>query len=156
LKPFKILLKIPVPWVFVITYLIGVLLQIIFPFRIQSAKAINLILIAGFVLFATGAFFAAWSLIIFRRARTTTTPGQQSAKLVKNGPYSFTRNPMYVSLTLAYLGETGFLNQIWPVLVLPLVLAYVNWIVIPIEEDLLRKDFKFEYENYCNRVRRWF
>ena len=152
----KILLKIPVPWVFVITYLIGVVLQVIFPFKFQSVEAINFILVAGFALFATGAFFAAWSLIIFHRARTTTTPGEQSAKLVTEGPYRLTRNPMYISLILAYLGEVGFLNQIWPLLVLPLMLLYVNWIVIPIEENLLRNDFKSEYENYCKFVRRWF
>jgi protein-S-isoprenylcysteine O-methyltransferase Ste14 len=62
---------------------------------------------------------------------------------------------MYVSLTLAYLGEAGFLAQIWPVMVLPAILAYLNRIVIPLEEEILKKDFKDEYENYCAGVRRW-
>jgi protein-S-isoprenylcysteine O-methyltransferase Ste14 len=62
---------------------------------------------------------------------------------------------MYVSLILAYLGEAGFLAQSWPVLVLPFILAYVNWIVIPLEEGILKKDFKEEYENYCALVGRW-
>jgi protein-S-isoprenylcysteine O-methyltransferase Ste14 len=95
-------------------------------------------------------------LIIFHKANTTTTPGEISKKLVVSGPYRLTRNPMYVCLTLAYLGEAGFLNQIWPLLVLPLTLAYINWIVIPLEEDLLKNEFKEEYENYCTRVNRWF
>jgi len=155
LNPLKILLYIPVPWVFVLTYLIGVVLQVIFPFNILSQEALFYVKITGIVLFAIGAFFASWSLIIFRKARTTTTPGLSSKKLIMQGPYRLTRNPMYVSLILAYLGEAGFLTQFWPVLVLPFMLSYVNWIVIPLEEDILKKDFKEEYENYCTHVRRW-
>jgi protein-S-isoprenylcysteine O-methyltransferase Ste14 len=150
----KILLHIPVPWVFVLTYLIGLLLQVVFPIIIHSQELL-FVKIFGIVLFGIGAFIASWSLIIFRKARTTTTPGERSKKLIIQGPYRFTRNPMYVSLTLAYLGEAGFLTQPWPVFVLPLVLAYVNWIVIPLEEETLKNEFKNEYENYCTHVRRW-
>jgi len=152
----KILLHIPVPWVFVLSYLVGLVPQFIFPISNRSPEALFLIKIVGVVLFAIGAFFAAWSLIIFHKANTTTTPGEISKKLVVSGPYRLTRNPMYVSLTLAYLGEAGFLTQIWPLLVLPFTLAYINWIVIPLEEDLLKNEFKEEYENYCTKVNRWF
>jgi protein-S-isoprenylcysteine O-methyltransferase Ste14 len=62
---------------------------------------------------------------------------------------------MYVSLILAYLGEAGFLVQIWPVIVLPFMLYYLNYVVIPLEEDLLKKEFGEEYERYCKQVRRW-
>jgi protein-S-isoprenylcysteine O-methyltransferase Ste14 len=82
-------------------------------------------------------------------------PGQASSQLVTWGPYRFTRNPMYVGLTLAYLGEAGILRQIWPVILLPLVVAYVNWIVIPVEESKLREVFGEEYERYQKKVRRW-
>lgn len=151
----KILLKIPVPWVFVLTYLVGVVFQLIFPINIFSQNVLFFIKIIGVVLFLIGAFLAAWSLIIFRKARTTTTPGERSKKLVKNGPYRITRNPMYISLILAYIGEAAFLGQSWPVFVFPFIFTYVNWIVIPLEEDVLRKDYKEEYENYCNHVPRW-
>jgi len=154
ISPFKILLRIPVPWVFVLTYLIGLLLNVVFPIRIH-AQELFFVKVFGIVLFVIGTFIASWSLIIFHKAQTTTTPGESSKKLIMQGPYRFTRNPMYVSLTLAYLGEAGFLVQLWPVLVLPLILLYVNWVVIPLEEHILEMDFKEEYENYCNHVRRW-
>jgi len=155
LKLTNILLKIPVPWVFVLAYLMGLLLQYIFPYQLQSQETVSFINIAGYMLFAIGVFFAAWSLLIFHKARTTTTPGESSVKLVTWGPYRFSRNPMYVSLILCYLGEAGFLVHLWPVLVLPLMLAYVDRIVIPLEEGILKNDFKEEYEVYCTRVRRW-
>jgi protein-S-isoprenylcysteine O-methyltransferase Ste14 len=62
---------------------------------------------------------------------------------------------MYVGLILAYLGEMGILVQIAPIIPLLLVIAYVNWIVIPVEENQLRTLFGEDYAQYCNRVRRW-
>jgi hypothetical protein len=49
-NPIKYLLKIPVPWVFVLAYLTGVVLQLIFPFYTLSAKTITIIEIAGAVI----------------------------------------------------------------------------------------------------------
>lgn len=152
---YKILLRIPVPWVFILTYLVGLALHFVFPFKILSGTELISVKIVGVVLFAKGAFFAAWSLLIFHKASTTTTPGEISKKMVTFGPYRLTRNPMYVSLFLAYLGEAGFLTQIWPVLVLPFMLYYLNQVVIPLEEELLEKEFGEEYKNYCKQVRRW-
>ena len=62
---------------------------------------------------------------------------------------------MYVGLTLAYLGEAGLLHQVWPIVLLPLTLAYVNWAVIPVEEARLKEVFQDIYDRYCQTVRRW-
>ncbi|NVO19579.1 MAG: isoprenylcysteine carboxylmethyltransferase family protein [Bacteroidetes bacterium] len=151
----KILLKIPVPWVFILTYLLGLAFQFIFPTHILSPDYLIYIKILGGILFLLGVTLASWSLIIFSKAQTTTTPGESSRKLVTYGPYRFSRNPMYVSLTLAYLGEAFFLIQLWPVIFLPLMLAYVTRVVIPLEEEILARDLKEEYNSYSARVSRW-
>lgn len=153
--PVELLMRVPVPWVFVIAYLIGVGLQTLFPVTSSSTRLISISKTAGIVLFTIGAFAAAWSLLIFHKAQTTTTPGEISTELVTHGPYRISRNPMYLSLTLAYLGEAGILVQAWPLLTLPLVLTYVSSAVIPVEEARLRQAFGKEYERYCIRVRRW-
>lgn len=153
-NPFRLLLRIPVPWVFVLTYLIGAGLEHVLPLPASNAK-IPGVSVAGGVLFATGAIIAGWGLLTFRRARTTTVPGKASSQLVSWGPYRFSRNPMYVGLTLAYFGEAGILQHIWPLILLPLTLAYVNSIVIPLEESKLREAFDEEYERYRKKVRRW-
>ena len=62
---------------------------------------------------------------------------------------------MYTGLVLAYIGEAGLLVQFWPLLILPLVVAYVNRVVIPVEEARLKEDFGSEYEQYRAKVRRW-
>jgi protein-S-isoprenylcysteine O-methyltransferase Ste14 len=155
LYPLRFLMHIPVPWVFVLAYLLGVALEIAWsPPRLFSATLRGLT-IAGAVLFAIGAVIAGWGLLIFKRARTTTVPGRASSQLVTWGPYRFSRNPMYVGLTLAYIGEAGLQHQAWPLALLFLTVAYVNWVVIPVEEAKLKEVFGDEYERYQASVRRW-
>jgi len=145
---------IPVPWVFVLTYLAGVGMEHVLPLH-MSLEVLPGVSVAGAALFAIGASIAAWGLLTFRKARTTTVPGQASSQLVTWGPYRLSRNPMYVGLTLAYLGEAGILKQVWPAVLLPLTVAYVNWVVIAVEEGKLRDVFGEGYEQYRARVRRW-
>ena len=154
-NPVRLLLRVPVPWVFVLTYLVGVVLESVRVLGTGPAGGSRTVRIVGVVVFAIGATIAGWGLLLFRRARTTTVPGRSSATLVNWGPYLITRNPMYVGLTLAYLGEAGILRQVWPVVLLPLTLAYLNWIVIPLEEARLQEAFPGDYERYRSRVRRW-
>lgn len=152
----RLLLHIPVPWVFVLGYLLGVGLQFtILPPPHYSPMTSHVISTCGAVLFTLGAIIAGWGLVLFHKARTTTTPGKASNAFVTRGPYRFSRNPMYVGLILAYLGEMGILVEIAPIIPLLLVIAYVNWIVIPVEESQLRGLFGEDHAQYCNRVRRW-
>ena len=154
-NPVRFLLHVPVPWVFVLTYLLGVALEHVHHGTISPTAAL-VSRTAGAVLFAVGALIAGSGLVLFAKARTTTVPGKLSGKLVTWGPYRFTRNPMYVGLVLAYLGEAGLLKQIWPVVLLPFTVAYINWIVIPVEEAKLEEAFPNEYKEYRLQVRRWF
>jgi protein-S-isoprenylcysteine O-methyltransferase Ste14 len=62
---------------------------------------------------------------------------------------------MYVGLVVAYIGEALILRQIWPILLLPLVVVYVNWVVIPVEENKLTEVFGNDYTRYQARTRRW-
>lgn len=152
---FKLLLRIPVPWIFVLVYSFGVLLHLLFPLTSFSKETVVTMRIFGIILLVLGVIIASWSLIIFRKKRTTTTPGKRSSVLIARGPYRITRNPMYISLLSAYIGEAGTLHQIWPVILIPFLFAYVNWVVIPLEEKILTRDFKEAYTDYCSHVRRW-
>lgn len=150
----RALMRIPVPCVFILAYLAGVGLEALcfhshfFSFTPRISKI-------GGIVFLAGAALAAWGWLLFHRAGTTRVPGRASTTMVIWGPYRFTRNPMYLGLMVAYLGEAGILRQLWPVLLLPLVFAYLNWIVIPVEEAKLRQVFGARYEGYRTRVGRW-
>jgi protein-S-isoprenylcysteine O-methyltransferase Ste14 len=153
-NPLRLVMHVPVPWVFVLIYLAGVGLEYVWPLG-QAVAALPGARIIGAALLSVGAALAGWGLLTFRRARTTTVPGQASSQLVTWGPYRFTRNPMYVGLISAYLGEVGILGQVWPLLLLPPTVAYLNWVVIPVEERKLTEVFGRVYEQYRRQVRRW-
>jgi len=153
-NPFGFLLRIPVPWVFVLMYLAGAGIEYATgPY--SFTRRVPWLSIAGALVFAIGGAIAAWGWLTFRMARTTRVPGEASSQLVIWGPYRFTRNPMYVGLGLAYLGEALILRQIWPVLLLPLVVVYVNCVVIPVEENKLTEVFGNDYKRYQATTRRW-
>ena len=149
------LMRIPVPWVFLLAYFVGVVLEGYLPSPELAPGLRRTEQLAGFALLAVGAALAVTCLVMFRKARTTTIPGQESSRLVTNGPYRFSRNPMYVSLTVVYLGEAAVLGQLWPLLPLLMTLAYLNWVVIPYEEERLQQSFGATYAAYRARVRRW-
>jgi protein-S-isoprenylcysteine O-methyltransferase Ste14 len=148
-------MRIPVPWVFILAYLIGFVVQLYLPIPIRAPEIVRIALIAGLILVVAGVAVAFSALGIFRKRSTTTIPFETPTSLVTSGPYRFTRNPMYVGLTLVYLGVAGTRAEVWPVIVLPVLLAYVNFIVVPVEERHLHDAFGDAYEQYGARVRRW-
>jgi protein-S-isoprenylcysteine O-methyltransferase Ste14 len=148
------LLRVPVPWVFVLTYLAGVGIEAAFRTDGFLPKS-TLLTSVGYVIFTVGAGLAAWGWLIFWRARTTRVPGEASTTLVTSGPYRLMRNPMYVGLSVAYVGEAAILHQVVPLVLLPLTIAYLNRVVIPVEEERLHSVFGAEYEQYQKDVRRW-
>lgn len=152
--PFRRLMRIPVPWVFQLVFLAGTGLQFLLP-AVRSPQVATWSRAGGAVLLVAGIALAAWSLLIFRKERTTTVPGAVSRTLVVRGPYRLSRNPMYVALTLVYLGEVGVLVQVAPLFLLPLVVAYIDRIVIPVEESKLGEAFGDAYRRYRADVRRW-
>lgn len=152
---FRALLIIPVPCVFMLGYFVGARLGrslLHQPWTMQSSHPVG---IAGMTLFVGGVLLAGWAWTIFHLQGTTKVPGQASTVLVATGPYRVTRNPMYVGLTMAYIGLAAAGGQILPVATLILVLAYVNWIVIPLEENRLREVFGPAYDTYRLKVSRW-
>ncbi len=109
----------------------------------------------GWSLIGFGVLIAAFALSAFRRACTPVNPYAQTTALVTGGPFRFSRNPLYLALTVIYLGAAGLLNSHWPVLLLPGVLWFTHWGVIIREEHYLERKFGPAYKEYKARVRRW-
>ncbi len=146
---------VPPPLLFFVAYIAGEILQYLVPFSFawfvpaQASYVLSIVLLFG------GIALVVASVATFKAARTTVVPYQRAATLVMRGPYRATRNPMYVGVTLFYLGVAALRLALWSVLLLPIVLIILNYVVIPQEESLLRETFGAEYERYCARVRRW-
>jgi protein-S-isoprenylcysteine O-methyltransferase Ste14 len=111
--------------------------------------------LVGWSLVAAWLALGASAAFLFRRAGTTPHPGRPTTALVIRGPYRFTRNPMYVSLCLLYLGLTLLVNSLWPLVLFPAVIVLAQRWVIAFEEAYLERKFGDEYRTYKLRVRRW-
>jgi protein-S-isoprenylcysteine O-methyltransferase Ste14 len=109
------------------------------------------------VLAAAGAAVALAGVVEFRRARTTVNPlrPERASALVVSGIFRWTRNPMYLGLTIALLGWAGYLAHPLAALGVPAFVAWMNRSQIPREERALEQLFGAEFAQYRTRVRRW-
>lgn len=88
-------------------------------------------------------------------ARTSLNPHRPTTALVLSGPFRFTRNPLYLGLTVFYAGLMLVFELTWGLLLLPVVVWLVTiWVIVP-EEKYLEQKFGAAYLDYKSKVRRW-
>ena len=148
-------LRVPPPLLFVLTFLAGTGIQQRAPLALNSPAMLRVEHVAGIALAGVGVLLALTCLGMFLTARTTVIPHRTASRLLTHGPYRFTRNPMYLSLVLVYLGVAALTGLVWPLVLLPLPVLLVDRLVIPYEEARLRQAFGSACEEYFSRVRRW-
>jgi protein-S-isoprenylcysteine O-methyltransferase Ste14 len=131
---------------------LAALLQALLPlpfFPIQTAR------IAGATIMIINFLFGLPAFLQMFQAKTSPNPSHPTTALVLKGPYHFTRNPMYLGLTLIYMGLMIFLRLPWGVLFIPLVIWLITaWVIWP-EEQYLERRFGSEYLDYKKAVHRW-
>lgn len=110
---------------------------------------------AGGMLMAGGAGLALWAAWLFQRAGTNIPTFRPALRPVFEGPYRFTRNPMYLGVTAFYAGLALAVASAWMLLLLPPVLLVMDRFVIAREEPYLDARFGQPYRDYKTRVRRW-
>lgn len=155
-KPRRPDIHVAPPLVYGVGFLIGYLLGLVLPIPWSGDSAtVHPLMIAGLLFIGLGFALALWGVAVLGRAKTTILPFRASTAVVSDGPYRFTRNPMYVGMTLGYLGAALLFNTAWPLILLPLVLWAMVQLVITREEAFLSATFGSEYDDYRRRVRRW-
>lgn len=149
------LVKITSPAHFALAMGLGAWLQSALELPLPAPTPLAWIELVGGVIACLGLALAVRCFILFARRRTTIMPSGHPSLLVLDGPYRFTRNPMYVALVLSYVGLCLQLGLLWAVALLPLPWLALQLYVIPFEEARLRNEFGRQYSVYCARVRRW-
>ena len=110
----------------------------------------------GLVLVVFGVGIAMWGRRTMQAAGTNVAPHRPATVLVKTGPFRFSRNPLYISLTLLFLGLSLVVNTWWGIVLLFPVLITMHWGVILREERYLDQKFGAGYQEYRSKVRRYF
>ena len=144
---------LPPPLVFLAALAGGFLLDRAVPVNLEPAAAP--VRVAGLVLVVLGGALMFAGLRTFLRAGTAFRPAQPATRLLTAGPFRYTRNPLYVALTLVYLGIALAAAMAWPVATLVPALVVIRYRVIAREEAYLERKFGDAYRDYKGRVRRW-
>ena len=87
--------------------------------------------------------------------RGTPVPAEPPKRLVTNGLYRYSRNPIYVAYAAVLLGEFLWFGHATLLAYLCLYLLAVQTVIVIWEEPVLRKRFGEDYSRYTREVRRW-
>jgi len=109
----------------------------------------------GLALAAVGIGTAIWGRRTMQAAGTNINPVLPAKAIVSSGPFRFSRNPLYLSLTLIYLGLILAFNTWWGLVALAPLLVIMHRGVVLREERYLEQKFGQSYRQYRSRVRRY-
>jgi protein-S-isoprenylcysteine O-methyltransferase Ste14 len=142
----------PPPLIYLAGLALGLLIERYWPTRpLPPAVAIAL----GIPLALIGLLGIAWATRTMWRGGTTVNPYKSTSFLMTDGPFRYSRNPIYIADAVLYVGLALALDWIWALALLPFVLVVVRFGVIEREERYLERQFSDEYLRYKQRVRRW-
>ncbi|WP_026380165.1 methyltransferase family protein [Afifella pfennigii] len=109
----------------------------------------------GVVFILLGLGLDIWTFQTFRRHATTVRPDRSAAALATDGPFRYSRNPIYIGNGLLILGLGLAFANLWLVLLTPAVFVLLDRVAIAREEKHLEARFGEEYRAFKARVRRW-
>ncbi len=105
------------------------------------------------VLGTLGLLWCGWNFAV--TGRGTPAPFDAPRVLVVRGPYRWVRNPMYVSVATAVVGETLFFDSVALLQYLAVCWTILHMFVVFYEEPTLREKFGDSYAAYLRAVPRW-
>ncbi len=109
----------------------------------------------SFLLFVPGLILTLIAVWGFKKAKTGVVPFSKSTTLVTGGVYRYTRNPMYLGMALILGGLAIKLGSLGAWLPIPLFVAIIQHQFIRAEEIFLNAIYGDQYQQFCQRVRRW-
>ena len=119
--------RVPPPVFYLAALATGVALDYLWPLAFFAGSSRYVI---GAVVIVVSVLIMPPVLSHFRRAATTFDVRKAASTLIADGPFRFSRNPTYLSLTLLYLGLAIVLDSGWVlILVLPVFLLVDLWVL---------------------------
>ena len=145
--------QIPPPLVILAAILIGAAIDRFFPISTLPASLTGWL--GGALVLLALVLGPGLSFREYRKAKTPIRPDRPATALVTAGPFRYSRNPMYISLLILQIGIGIWMNNVWVIVLLAPVTAWLRWRVIAAEERYMVRQFGQAYLDYQANVRRW-
>ena len=113
--------------------------------------------VLSFILIFVGLLIGLLALRSFNKYGTTFDPlhPDKATRLVTDGLFGFSRNPMYLGLLTALAGVAIYTGIFSGLIVLPGFILYITHFQIKPEEEAMAMLFGKEFLQYSKSVRRW-
>jgi protein-S-isoprenylcysteine O-methyltransferase Ste14 len=116
---------------------------------------LELRILTALIISIISGYLALHALVVLKRRGTFIDTNKPTTQIVDDGPFRFSRNPMYLALVLILLALSILLLSIWFFLSAGcLWIVFERFAVVP-EELYLEQKFGDRYAEYKERVRRW-
>ena len=113
--------------------------------------------ILSYIFYFSGFFVLVLAVSLFKKQNTTVNPIkiENASSLVTSGIFEYSRNPMYLGMTLILLGLALMFNVIGGILFTLLFTIYITKFQIKPEEEVMEKLFGEDFLKYKQNVRMW-
>jgi len=142
---------LPPTWLLLAMLLIA-LLRLLAPLAYIVSMPWNLL---GLLPLGLGLAVTAVADRAFKQRRTTVHPFREPTRLVTNGAFGFSRNPMYLGFVLVLLGMAILLRSLSSFAVVAGFALWMDVGFIRVEERILAATFGDDWIQYRQRVRKW-
>jgi protein-S-isoprenylcysteine O-methyltransferase Ste14 len=112
-------------------------------------------IVAGGILFLISGLLVIGAVMALCRNKTPFIHSKPTVRIVREGPFRFSRHPMYLSLLFLLSGVAVLVCSIWFVMAVPILFFILDIFAVKPEEAYLLRKFGDEYGNYRGSVRRW-
>lgn len=109
----------------------------------------------GVLFCLVGLLLLFWSVASFGRSFRVGIDTDRPDRLITDGIFSFSRNPIYVAFAIILIGQFLILPN-WITLIYIVGATWLFHRQVLREEDYLRRYYGHAYVDYCNHVRRYF
>ncbi|MDJ1463913.1 isoprenylcysteine carboxylmethyltransferase family protein [Nitratireductor sp. GZWM139] len=147
------------PWppvIYLSAIVIAAVLGIFYPLPWIGPPLSDLLFAIGWLLIAGFVFIDLQAMRTLHRAGTAILPTRGADTLVTSGPFSFSRNPIYLGNSMLTAGIGLLAGNAWFFASLIVACFLTQKLAIEPEEKHLGLRFGKKYRDYQKRVRRWF
>ncbi len=144
------------PFIFLGFFIVGFILHYFFRlFLVESPRLDSILNIIGTALIIVSLILPVLAFKALEKSKTTHKVSKPTTAIVSNGIFRYTRNPIYLSGFILFIGISFITNSlIILILIIPLFFV-IREGVVKREEKYLERKFGQEYLDYKKQVRRW-